>query len=245
MYNQIKHLLRKIIPRKFIFKHEQLFRGIYYQFYRGENYNCNLCNKKLRKFIQIENGDRLCPNCGSSSRDRRLWQLLDSEFLRMNMKILDFSPSRSIYRRLKKQPFISYTSSDLSGDFLSEVRYDITKITAGVESYDLVICYHVLEHIENDIRAMEEIHRVLKNNGTCLVQTPYKDGEIYEDHAIKTEKDRLKHFGQKDHVRIYSVKGLKERLTSCSFDVEAKEFKVENDNLYGFESNETILICKK
>ena len=245
MYYYLKQLLRKVIPKKIIFKYEPVFRGIYYQFYKGNNFHCNICSKGLSKFIEVPNGDKLCPNCGSSSRDRRLWQLLDSEFLKVKIGILDFSPSRCIYRTLKKNPLISYTSTDLSGDFLSEEKYDITNIDTRNDSYNLIICYHVLEHIENDIQAMKELYRVLRNKGTCIVQTPYKDGEIYENPSAKTEEERLQHFGQKDHVRIYSVNGLKERLTDSGFQVEVRKFNEDIDNEFGFNIDETILICKK
>jgi len=245
MYRYLKQLLRKIIPRKLIFKYEPVLRGILYQFYRGNNFHCNICNKGLRKFIEIQNSDKLCPNCGSSSRDRRLWQLLDSEFLKMKIEVLDFSPSRSIYRKFKRTPFVSYTGTDLSGDFISEENYDITNIDIESESQDLIICYHVLEHIENDIQAMKELYRVLRKNGTCIIQTPFKYGEIYEDTSLNTEKERLKHFGQEDHVRIYSVNGLKERLSNCGFKVGVKEFEEEINNEIGFEKEETILISKK
>ena len=245
MYSRIKQIFNKIIPKKIIFKYEPLIRGIYYQLYRGNKFYCAICNKRLSKFIQVPNGDKLCPNCGSSSRDRRLWELLHSGFLKNNIKILDFSPSRSIYRALKKNHLISYTATDLSGNFLSDKNYDITDIEANDEFFDLAICFHVLEHIENDMKAMNELHRILREKGICIVQTPYKEGEIFENPSIKTETERLKHFGQKDHVRIYSVNALKERLSNCGFKVDIRKYKEAPENVDGFESEETILICKK
>jgi len=245
MYSRIKQLFNNIIPKKIIFKYEPFFRGIYYQLYRGNKFYCNICNKRLRKFIQLPEGDKLCPNCGSSSRDRRLWKLLHSEFLKNNIEILDFSPSRSIYRALKKNNLISYTATDLSGNFLSDKNYDITDIEANDEIFDLAICFHVLEHIENDIKAMNELYRILRDKGICIVQTPYKDGEIFEDFSVNTEEGRLKYFGQKDHVRIYSVNALKERLANCGFNVDIRKYKEASENVNGFESEETILICNK
>src|SRR5690606_15351560 len=100
--------------------------------------------------------------------------------------------------------------TDLSGDFLSDFQYDITDIKVQNDQYHLIICYHVLEHIDNDYQAMNELFRVLKKDGTCIIQTPFKEGDIYEDASIINEHDRLIHFGQKDHVRIYSINGLKD-----------------------------------
>ncbi len=116
-------------------------------------------------------------------------------------------------------------------------------IPLGNNAFDLIICYHILEHIENDSQAMIELQRVLKPNGSCIIQTPFKEGDIYEDFSIKSPDERLKAFGQKDHVRIYSVEGLQQRLKENGFqDVEIKTFPAEGR--YGF-MEETVLICKK
>ena len=107
----------------------------------------------------------------------------------------------------------------------------------------LIICYHILEHIDSDQQAMKELFRVLKTDGTCLIQTPFKDGETYEDFSIKTKEDRLKHFGQDDHVRIYSISGLKERLEKSGFLVDVQTFP--KDDFFGLSENEHILVCSK
>lgn len=244
MYKEIKRLLKIIIPKRTLFKYEPQIRFILYQFYKRNNFQCNICDKGLRKFIP-HHEDKLCPNCGSLSRTRRLWTILQTEFLKEGTKILDFSPSRSLYRVLKKRFSIAYSSTDLSGDFLSDYHYDITRIDSQNETYDVIICYHILEHIENDSLAMRELWRVTKNGGCCIIQTPFKDGSIYEDNSIKSPKERLKHFGQKDHVRIYSVNGLKQRLTDIGFRVEIREYHEEIDNTFGYQTNEIVLICTK
>jgi len=89
------------------------------------------------------------------------------------------------------------------------------------------------------------LYRILKKGGTCTVQTPFKDGDIYEDLSIRTETGRLKYFGQKDHVRIYSLAGLKERLTNSGFKVEIKTYQESVYNRFGFSVKENVLICKK
>jgi SAM-dependent methyltransferase len=216
---------------------------MYYLTHIGDKYECNICNKSNRSFIKTET-DKLCPRCGSIQRTRRLWQLLSDEFLKDDIMILDFSPSRSIYRVMKKGDF-SYVSSDLSGDFISDKAYNIKDIDSADETYDLIICYHILEHIDEDEKAMRELWRVLKKDGYCLIQTPYKDGEIYEDETIKTMEDRKVHFGQSDHVRIYSVNGLKNRLENVGFLVEVRDFVEDDENNNGFSVNETVLVCYK
>jgi SAM-dependent methyltransferase len=245
MYTNIKKAAKAILPRNFMFKHEMRFRGIYYLFFRGRKYHCNICNQGLRRFIQVNEGDKLCPRCGSLARNRRLYDVLQKGYLGKNTTVLDFSPSRNLYRVLKKNENIKYLSTDFSGDFLSDHHFDITGIDLPDQCIDLIICYHILEHIDKDSLAMTELHRVLKTGGTCLIQTPFKEGDIYENPLIQSSEERLKHFGQDDHVRIYSVKGLKSRLSDAGFEVNVKEFIEPVDNKTGFKEKEYILVARK
>jgi ubiquinone/menaquinone biosynthesis C-methylase UbiE len=135
-------------------------------------------------------------------------------------------------------------STDFENEFRADYSFDITNIALESNSVDLIICYHILEHIENDKKAMQELFRILKNGGKALIQTPFKTGEIYEDHSIITPEDREQHFGQEDHVRFYSVAGLKNRLENEGFQVEIRKYEKEETYL-GLEPNETILICEK
>jgi SAM-dependent methyltransferase len=244
MYQTFKNIITSIVPRKLLFEQEENLRSLYSFFYSGGDYQCNICNKSLKKFIATSNNDLLCPNCGSLQRNRRLWQILETEFLVPNIKVLDFSPSRCLYRKLKKIPDINYQSTDLSGDFIADNQFDITNLDIEDNTLDLVICYHILEHVIDDVSAMKELYRVIKPGAKVLVQTPFKDGDIYEDYSIITETDRLKHFGQDDHVRIYSVSDLKERLENCGFNVEIRENFID-DAKFNFDSNEKILVLSK
>ncbi|WP_394665974.1 class I SAM-dependent methyltransferase [uncultured Chryseobacterium sp.] len=243
MYNFLKSIIKSFIPQNILVKNEENFRKILKPFYKGENHQCNVCETKLKNFAKLNNGDMICPVCGSISRTRRLYKLLNEEFIVPDIAILDFSPFRILYRKWKIRTDIQYFATDFGTDFIADYRYDITDIACKDETFDLIICYHILEHIIDDKKAMSELYRVLKKNGTVLIQTPFKEGEIYEDYSIVTEKKRLKHFGQEDHVRIYSVEGLKERLQDSGFFVDVKIF--EKDNYYGFSQGEKILICKK
>lgn len=243
MYKILKKTIQSLIPSHLLFRFESPLRYFYYLFFIGNRFQCNICKKQIRCFITTEN-DKLCPRCGSLQRTRRLWHVIDTEFLNSKSQILDFSPSRCFYHLMKKKN-IHYISSDLSGNFLSEKSYDLKAIDTENETFDLIICYHILEHIDDDMQAMKELLRVLKRGGFCLVQTPFKEGQIYENQNIKTPKEREIHFGQADHLRIYSVKGLTARLEHVGFIVETREFNETQENKHGFKTKETILMCKK
>lgn len=245
MYNSLKTTVKKLIPSRFIFQNEPFFRFFHGVFYLGNAHQCGVCKKKLRSFIQLDNNDLLCPFCGSLARNRRLWKILNSEDY-LKGTILHFSPSRNIYRKLKKRSDINYVTSDYEDEFIADYRFDITNIDQKDASFDTIICFHVLEHIPDDSKAMQELYRVIKSGGNVLIQTPFKTGEIYEDERITSEADRLKHFGQEDHVRVYSPEGLKTRLIQVGFSVKVLSFSPqENDAYFGFASPETVLIATK
>ncbi|WP_411810846.1 class I SAM-dependent methyltransferase [Chryseobacterium scophthalmum] len=243
MYNVLKSVAKNILPKNILIRYEESFRKFLAPMYRGENCKCNLCETSLKNFALLKNGDKICPICGSISRTRRLFMLLNEEFLFPNAKILDFSPSRVLYRNLKNRKDVAYFSTDYENEFLADYRYDITKINAENNKFDLITCYHILEHITEDQQAMNELFRVLKNGGIALVQTPFKEGEIYEDYSIVSPEERLKHFGQDDHVRIYSVSGLENRLKRAGFATEIRTFN--SNEYFGLSDKETIIICRK
>ncbi len=242
MYHALKKVALAIVPKKFLFKNELFFRSVFSFKYRGKKYECSVCGKKNNQFIKIPGDDLLCPFCGSRARTRRLYSYLTEKNL-LYGNVLHFSPSRSIYRILAKNENIAYFSTDFEDQFIAQYNYDITAIPKERDVFDLIICYHILEHIVADQKAMAELSRVLKPSGKCLIQTPFKVGSIYEDYAKTTKQERLEAFGQDDHVRIYSVEGLKDRLLLSGFkNVEVKNFP-ENKR-FGFTA-EIVLIASK
>ena len=245
MYQALKKTTLKLIPKSLLFKFEPFLRGIFSLSHKGNAYTCNICDSGWKEFVILPNGNKVCPKCGSGGRERRLWSLLKDNYIGQNLTHLDFSPARSLFRKLKKTKNHQYIASDLSGDFLSDVQFDITDIQASDGSYDLITCYHVLEHVPDDTTAMKELYRTLKSNGVCFIQTPFKDGEIYENPEVTTPEERLEHFGQEDHVRVYSVHGLKERLEMAGFEIQELTFSEKADNQFGFKTSETVLVCRK
>jgi SAM-dependent methyltransferase len=243
MYELIKSIVRRIISKKFLFQNEEVIRKLMYPFYMGEKCMCNICHSKIRTFEKLKTGDLLCPICGSLPRTRRLNELLDETFLHDGFSVLDFSPSRPLYRKLKKNKNIRYYPTDFEDEFLADYHFDITDIDSENEKFDLIICYHILEHIIEDEKAMKELYRVLKPDGKVMIQTPFKEGTVYEDYTMNTPELKLKHFGQEDHVRIYSVSGLVERLQKVGFDTDVLSF-AKNDFL-GLSDKEIVIIGMK
>lgn len=250
MYLFIKKIVKKIVPQKLIFKIEPFLRKIYSLFSRGSKYHCTICEGSFNRFIKLsagssgKNAELLCPRCGSLPRDRRLYYLLKKENL-LQGKVLDFSPSRALYRKFKKTAGVEYFSSDFANEFISDHQFDITALKIQDNFFDLIICYHILEHIADDRKAMAELFRVLKPGGIMLLQTPFREGQIFEDPSITKENERMKYFGQKDHVRIYSVEGISERLNQARFSVKVLPFNEQLLNRSGFSEKETVLSCKK
>jgi predicted SAM-dependent methyltransferase len=243
MYNFLKKIATSVIPKSFLFKNEVLFRKLFSFRYRGTAYTCNVCDTGLKKFIPIGKRDLLCPICGSRSRSRRVYHILESNHL-LSGATLHFSPPRALYRLLKKNPVITYIATDFENEFIADHSYDITNIDLPDNSIDVIICYHVLEHITEDVKAMTELYRILKPKGTCLIQTPFKEGAIYEDDSITTEEGRLKAFGQKDHVRVYSVEGLTNRLEVAKFNTEIIAFESTEKQNHGWLSEQVIKATK-
>jgi SAM-dependent methyltransferase len=233
-----------MVPRRVRLAWEAPLRQVLYLFFRGDAYRCNICGAGLRRYIRLPD-DLMCPRCGSLSRNRRLYGLLTSEFLRPGVRLLDFSPSRALYRALKATPGIDYVSSDFAGEFVADRHYDLTRLDVPDASVDLITCFHVLEHIVEDQAAMAELHRVLAPGGAALIQTPFKAGTIHEDPTITTPEGRRVAFGQEDHVRTYSADGLATRLGEAGLNVDVREFTDPLDNPRGLAAHEIILVGRR
>ncbi len=239
MYEFVKRLL----PSSALKRYESILRYIVALPYYGNTFQCNICLFSMSRFVNLKNGDQLCPRCGSLGRTRRLWSIIQDDI--QNKTILHFSPPKCLRSKILSIPGLNYTTSDYSDEFQADKQLNIESIQEKDNSFDIIICYHILEHVTDDLPAMRELWRILKPGGLCYIQTPFKSGSIYENAAITRPEDRLIHFGQKDHVRIYSISGLVHRLRSVGFDIQSKNFEVEKDNLYGFKSEETVIIAQK
>jgi SAM-dependent methyltransferase len=244
--------------------------------YIGDQYVCPICDTNLAYFLPVDNSylallDKYeynyslfhdetfnmlqysCPACGASDRDR-LYAMYFLE--RMNgadanrkLNFIDFAPADVSYF-YKKFPFLNYRSADLYMEGVDD-KVDITgmKIYAN-SSVDIFLCSHVLEHIEDDRKAMSELYRILKPGGWGITMVPIlaHQDKIIEDLPITSEADKWRYYGQGDHVRYYNRSGFVERLQGAGFKVNllgVDHFGPERFEKYGIHPRSILYIVEK
>jgi hypothetical protein len=168
---------------------------------------CPVCKRGLRRFSVIKWDDTMCVFCNSSERHRMAWSFLlrrTDLFDGRQKRMLHVAPELQFEHYLSKALGPGYITADLLQPRV-HVRMDLTEIPYAAESIDVIFCSHVLEHIPNDRKAMREFARVLKPKGWVLIMVPCfpEIGKTFEDFSVTDPAERLRLFGQEDHVRIY------------------------------------------
>ena len=192
----------------------------------------------------------LCPSCLSLERHRLMWLFLQKEtdFFNASLKVLHVAPELCFLNRFKKLKNLDYITGDLESP-LAEVKMDIHQIPFPDHSFDVVFCNHVLEHVADDLKACEEINRVLKPKGWGIIQSPvYNLKATLEDNSITDPQKREQIFGQSDHVRKYG-KDYAARLSQSGLRVVENDFvknlPKELIKKHALPENETIFFCQK
>lgn len=189
--------------------------------YGGTRRQCPCCGKRWRRLGPSgQFPDVRCPACGSFPRHRTLWLYL-SRNLALGVRplaILHYSPEASLRSRLQSTARIEYTSVDIDPN-LADEQMNATALGFSDASFDLIICSHVLEHVDDDQQAMCEMHRVLRLGGVALLQHPIVPCQTtFEDPSVTNPAERLELFSQEDHVRVYGP-DIEDRLHIAGFDV--------------------------
>jgi predicted SAM-dependent methyltransferase len=161
-----------------------------------------------------------CPKCKSLKRHRFIYLFLEKIGLLKNpkLKVLHIAPEECFSKIFEKIWNKNYITADLNNKNV-KIKMDITNIPFKNETFDFILCSHVLEHVENDKKAMSEFLRVLSKNGIVVIMVPIFGKETYENPKIKSPEERLKYFGQKDHVRKYGLDIIK-KMEKIGFKVK-------------------------
>jgi SAM-dependent methyltransferase len=150
-----------------------------------------------------------CPHCGSSDRERHLRLFFDRLGLFEKLtgaSILHIAPEAGLSALLRQCNLSRYVKGDLFPADPSIQTINVEQIDFPDETFDMVICNHVLEHVERPSVALAEIRRVLKPGCRIVCQTPYamRLSKTFEDPLLQTEQDRLFFYAQQDHVRMFA-----------------------------------------
>jgi len=244
-----------LFPRPLLIRLSYVVRPIIAFFLHGKKYTDPIDGKSYRKFLPYgyENvrENVLAPGTLSLERHRLFWLYItqNTSFFTKHQKVLHFAPEQAFLKRFRKLDNLDYTTTDLNSP-IADVKADICNLPFEDNTYSFIICNHVLEHIPDDTKAMQEIYRVLAPGGTAILQVPYdaNSTETFEDDSITDPKERAKIFGQYDHVRVYGMDYF-ETLESIGFQVEAidltAELSEEKINKYRLAKGELLPVCKK
>ena len=279
-YTSIKPALHPYKDYKFKDFKKALVRKLKFPLYQGDKYVCPVCNAKLKYFkpifksfprkleqygfiYQIHSFETLnisaysCPSCDASDRDRLYALYLEQRFKTLDRqksyKFVDFAPCLPLSRKLRTYSYLNYRSADLCRKTADD-RVDITDMAIYEDdSIDIFLCSHVLEHVPDDRKAMQELWRILKPGGFGIVMVPIVTTlqETHEDPAITTPEGRWKYFGQDDHVRQYArggANGFVTRLEHTGFTVHLlgiDYFGGELFDKHGIAKNSVLYVVEK
>lgn len=221
----------------------EVIKGFHFGIDALKKFQCNICGWQGNKFCDFYTGfnhvykNAVCPSCYSHPRHRAYYVYLEQVLAKFNsdIKLLHFSPEMSITKFLTSHPKVDYLSVDI--DPAKAMRKeDITSLSFKDASFDIIICMHVFEHINDDKKAMQEVFRVLKPGGYALLDVPIDVSRTttYEDWNITSPEARTKAFWQWDHVRLYGL-DYKEKLACVGFNV--------NEDYYIQSLGETYTTC--
>lgn len=212
---------------------------------------CNLCGYRglFRAIDHPPRYDSQCPICRSEERHRLIGLLLQREPELGHGRVIHFAPqSETGIGRVLKHRSRDYCSADRSAGGIDRVL-DIRKLDLPARSVDLFVVNHVLEHVDDDRRALAEMHRCLKPGGCALITVPMVSGweRTYEDRSIAegaSERERQLHFGQGDHVRYYGG-DLRDRIKAAGFRLS--EFTAAPGEVlrHGLIRGETVFVASR
>ncbi len=251
------HFLLRNIPRPLLIKLSLIFSKIAPILYYGNKYQDPISGKTYRKFLPYGYGGRakrdnvLCPGSLSLERHRLLWLYLKNktDFFTKNYKMLHIAPEQCFYKLFKAQKNLNYTTGDYNSP-IADIHFDLHKAPFEDNSFDVIFCNHVLEHVENADICMKELYRIMNKGGWGIFQVPLDvtREKTYEDKSIITEADRELHFWQKDHLRLFGL-DYKDKLQNAGFTVIVDDYvntlTPQDVEKFRLPKGEMIYLCIK
>ncbi|WP_255702445.1 class I SAM-dependent methyltransferase [Salinimicrobium sediminilitoris] len=249
-----KFFLNKI-PRPLLIRLSYVVKPFFLFTLRGNKYTDPIDGRSFSKFLpygyEEQRENVLSPSTLSLERHRLLWLFLKdhTSFFTAPHKVLHFAPEQAFFKPFRKLKNLDYTTTDLNSP-LADVKADICDLPFEDNSFDFILCNHVLEHIPNDTKAMQELYRILEPGGTAILQIPQdlKREKTFEDDSITDPKQRAKIFGQYDHVRVYG-RDYFEKLRGIGFKVKevdlTSQLSPELVEKYRLAKGEIIPVAKK
>lgn len=245
--------LIRYVPRKYLQRVSGAGLKVLAVFYSGNNVTCPVCERSFKKFFPYgrikPRENALCPNCLSLERHRLMWLYLKEKtpFFDSRLHVLHIAPEACFIKRFEKIHGQNYITADIESP-LAKVKMDIHQIPFEQNTFDVVLCNHVLEHVTDDIKAMNEIYRVLRPGGFAILQVPFFNPvpeKTFEDETITDKREREKIFGQDDHVRKYGT-DYPERIRQSGLtpreDLYVDKLQESAREKYGLVKGEVIYV---
>ncbi|RMZ50798.1 class I SAM-dependent methyltransferase [Flavobacteriaceae bacterium PRS1] len=248
-------VLLNFLPRPFLIRLSYIVSPVLAFFLKGNTFTDPIDGKSFRTFLPYGYGKQrenaLSPSTLSLERHRLLWLYLKNEtdFFTADKKVLHFAPEQCFLKQFKTLKNLDYTTTDLNSP-LADVKADICNLPFSDNEFDVILCNHVLEHIPDDTKAIQELYRVLKPGGMGIFQIPQDLSRetTFEDDSITDKKKRAKIFGQYDHVRVYG-RDYFDKLRSIGFKVEEVDYtsKISKEEItrYCLAKDEIIPVVTK
>lgn len=256
MMKKLYKFLLNTLPRPVLIRLSYVFKKVAPILYRGDNVACPVCERSYRKFLSYgskvaHRENVLCPYDLTLERHRLMWLYLNQEtnFFSTPQSLLHIAPEQCFYGKFKKQKNLKYLTADLNSP-IADMHFDIHNIPLEDDCFDVVFCNHVMEHVEDPLRCMEEIYRVMKPGAWAIMQVPqdFNRATTYEDPSIVTPEDREREYWQKDHLRLFG-RDYPDWLMRAGFQVEefhtSKEFSTEEINRFRLSKSEILYIARK
>lgn len=230
---------------------------------------CLLCGSRIKDFEEggwtdsplfyekhiIGGGKRsncICPVCKCNDRMRWVYYTIckHTDMLKEKCRVLYFAPEKQIVDTLfLEEKGMVFYGADISSR-RGNIQVDMTNICFKNDYFDYVVANHVLEHIQDETAALREVYRVLSPGGKFIFSFPIcTDCETFDDESIVSKEDRLRFYGQEDHVRLYGTDYLKRIESVCDLKIQCfspqDDLPHEKILEYGFIKDDIVMIGRK